>query len=425
MINILRRLKLEVLLRMTSPPTMPLIVVAGCTGTGKSDLGVAIAERFNGEIISADSMQIYKGLDIVTNKITDDEARGIPHHMMSFLDAQNDSYNVHEFQRDSLRLIDEIRARQRLPILVGGTAYYIESVMYKDTLVQLDESQEEMTKIRSTFKKKTAAELYKQLQELDPDAARLVHPNNHFRVKRALEICLASGGKKSELQSAQKSLRFPNTLLFILDAEPEVLGQRLDKRVEKMKEKNVLKELDDYFQEHQDVLGTFGVKQSIGIKEFASYLQLTEEERSTEKSQKLLENCFDDLKLHTRQYSRKQRSWFIQRFLRRTKLREVPNCMVLNTSRDFFDDVVPFALDRIGEFLRLGTLAQTDGPFVLKTQFEKIEDVDYAKKANSVFFCEPCAIHIHGHNAYQAHIKGRKHRSAVRETRELKETCST
>lgn len=104
-------------------------------------------------------------------------------------------------------------------------------------------------KIRSTLRSKSAAELYAQLKELDPEGAKLVHPNNEFRVLRSLEICLLSGGKKSELNAAQRSLRFPNTLLFVLDADLNVLDQRLDSRVEKMQEKGVLQELDEYYNE--------------------------------------------------------------------------------------------------------------------------------------------------------------------------------
>ncbi|KAI6230391.1 TRNA dimethylallyltransferase, mitochondrial [Aphelenchoides fujianensis] len=420
MLKLLRSIGRKFAPPMTSAPPSPLIVVAGCTGTGKSDLGVAIAQRFNGEIISADSMQIYKGLDIVTNKITPDEAKGVPHHLVSFVDAQTDDYNVHLFQRDALRLIDEIRARNRLPILVGGTAYYIEAVMYRDALVQLENHEEAAAKLRPSLRKKSAGELYRQLQELDSEAARRVHPNNHFRVLRALEIYLASGGKKSDLHGAQKTLRFPQTLLLILDADAEVLDARLDKRVEKMKERNVLQELDDYFQQHKSVLGAFGVKQSIGIKEFAPYLQLSAEERAEEASGKLLQKCFDDLKLHTRQYSRKQRSWFVQRFLRRGKLREVPNCMVLNTSTDFFEGVVPFALDRVDEFLRIGSVLQTEGPFVISNRFPRIDDEEYAAKANAVLFCDTCGIHVHGADQFEKHLNGKVHRRGVREAEKRK-----
>lgn len=118
-------LKLFAWLVNTTKPNMtvvrqnPVIFVIGCTGTGKSDLGVAIARKYNGEVISADSMQIYKGLDIATNKITEEETQGVPHHLMSFVDATTARYNIHQFRQQGLRTIEEIRSRGRIPIVVG------------------------------------------------------------------------------------------------------------------------------------------------------------------------------------------------------------------------------------------------------------------------------------------------------------------
>uniref|UniRef100_A0A7E4UVE0 tRNA dimethylallyltransferase n=1 Tax=Panagrellus redivivus TaxID=6233 RepID=A0A7E4UVE0_PANRE len=114
----------------------PLIVVGGCTGTGKSDLGIQVAKKFNGEVISADSMQIYKGLDIVTNKVTDEEMDGIPHHLMSFHDPVDSKYNITRFQEAALKVMEDIWARGKLPVIVGGTAYYVEGVIYCDNLVK-------------------------------------------------------------------------------------------------------------------------------------------------------------------------------------------------------------------------------------------------------------------------------------------------
>ncbi|CAI5446632.1 unnamed protein product [Caenorhabditis angaria] len=114
----------------------PIIFVIGCTGTGKSDLGVAIAKKYGGEIVSVDSMQLYKGLDIATNKITAEETEGIPHHMMSILQPFSKTrYNVHLFRQQVLEICQQIRERQKIPILVGGTTYYAESILYENNII--------------------------------------------------------------------------------------------------------------------------------------------------------------------------------------------------------------------------------------------------------------------------------------------------
>ena len=192
--------------------------------------------------------------------------------------------------------------------------------------------------LRARLRKMSAAELYAQLQQRDAAAARLVHPNNRFRVMRAFEICLLSGKTKTELKPSQQTLRYPDdTLLFILDADADILCERLDRRVDKMCARGVIEELDDYYKkvgrslfslsrarslQNNQALGTHGVRQVIGIKEFESFLMLPSEERATPAGDRELNAGLERLKLRTRQYAKSQRKWFTQRFLRRGKLRE-------------------------------------------------------------------------------------------------------
>ncbi|KAJ1347942.1 hypothetical protein KIN20_003129 [Parelaphostrongylus tenuis] len=297
----------------------PVVFIVGCTGTGKSDLGVAIAKKYGGEVISADSMQIYKGLDIATNKITEDESGGIPHHLMSFVDATNSEYNIHQFREQGLKVIEEIRHRGHIPIVVGGTAYYVESLLFEDNIIR-------------------TPELYELLVKIDGESARLIHPNNRSRVLRAIEIFRLTGKRKSEYLREQRQphgrndlggrLRFPESLVLSLDASKEVLIQRLNERVEKMKIKGLRKELEDYYGKNREKLinrDHFGVLQCIGLKEFIPYLELSVGDRSSPRGDKLFQKGCDDVKLHTRQYARRQRNWLNSRFFRRQEIREVPS----------------------------------------------------------------------------------------------------
>ncbi|CAD5213678.1 unnamed protein product [Bursaphelenchus xylophilus] len=386
-----------------------LVVVAGCTGTGKSDLGVEIAKKFDGEVINADSMQLYKGLDIVTNKITDEEAQGIPHHLIGFLEPA-DEFNVHKFQEKCLECLNDIWSRRKLPVIVGGTAYYIESVIYKDSIVKVG-SVGEVENLREETKNKTTEELYQMLKDKDPQAAAQVHPNNRARVQRSLEICTLGNSNKNDLIGEQGKLSFPNTALFILDADTEVLDNRLDGRVDKMEAKGLMKELTDFYTKYGESLKSHGIKQSIGIKEFLPYLNLPEDERETKKGEKIKKRCADVLKINTRKYARKQRNWFTMRFVRRTELREVPNLIVLNTSTRFFEQVVPFALQQLETFFQTSEFDKSiKNSCVIDTgDLVPITDPNYAQKANQMQHCEVCKRDIHGEVCWQRHLMGKKH----------------
>ncbi|CAD5209889.1 unnamed protein product [Bursaphelenchus okinawaensis] len=390
-------------------PKNYLVVVAGCTGTGKSDLGVEIAKKYNGEVINADSMQLYKGLDIVTNKITDEEAQGIKHHLIGFLDP-TDEFNVHKFQTQCLDCINDIWNRGKLPVIVGGTAYYIEGVIYNDAIVKVGTA-EEIEKLRQEMKNKSDTDLYHILKDKDPDAAAQVHPNNRARVQRALEICMLGNSKKAVLIGEQGKLRFKNTALFILDAETDILDNRLDKRVDKMEAKGLMKELTEFYDKYGEALGSHGIKQSIGIKEYLPYLKMPEEARSTTKGAKCLKNCAETLKSNTRKYARRQRNWFTMRFVRRTELREVPNLLMLDTSTDFYEKAVPFALKQTQSFFNDGTFDKTAISTCLidTNDLKPITDPEYAKKANQMTHCEVCNRDVHGEICWERHQLGRKH----------------
>ncbi|XP_018615419.2 tRNA dimethylallyltransferase isoform X2 [Scleropages formosus] len=267
----------------------PLVVILGATGTGKSKLAIEIGKRRGGEIISADSMQVYRGLDIITNKVTVEEQAQCPHHMISFVDPL-ENYTVLDYRNKALSLIDDMHQRNQLPIVVGGTNYYIESLLWK---VLVDTGNGEQTSIalqdKTELEKLGRAELHRRLTEVDPDMAAMLHPHDVRKIARSLQIHQMTGVPHSRLLAEQRGqdgadeiggpLRFRDPCIFWLHSNMEVLDQRLDKRVDEMMAAGVLDELKEFhrrYNEHkveessQDYQK--GIFQSIGFKEFHQYL---------------------------------------------------------------------------------------------------------------------------------------------------------
>ncbi|CAE7941582.1 miaA, partial [Symbiodinium sp. KB8] len=170
-----------------------VVFIIGSTGTGKSKLGIDICKKYGGEVINADAIQMYKGLDIATAKVTEVEMDGVPHHLLSFLEPLDESYTVREFRTDALALIDDITKRNRLPVVVGGTMYYVQALL-RGAL--LDEEEEELGEPKSegipeALKEEAKANpgiLYESLLKIDPIMAKKLHPNDLRRVERSLEV---------------------------------------------------------------------------------------------------------------------------------------------------------------------------------------------------------------------------------------------
>uniref|UniRef100_A0A8C1JME1 tRNA dimethylallyltransferase n=1 Tax=Cyprinus carpio TaxID=7962 RepID=A0A8C1JME1_CYPCA len=285
----------RVLQKVMSPS---LVVILGATGTGKSKLAIEIGKRLNGEIISADSMQVYKGLDIITNKVTEEEQAQCLHHMISFVDPLVSGYTVVDFRNKALSLIEDMHRRQKLPIIVGGTNYYIESILWK---VLIDPGQGSDTQSKGDVASKSKAELeklggpelHRWLKEVDPDMAAILHPHDARKIARSLQVFMDTGVPHSRLLEEQRGqdgggclggpLRFQNPCIFWLHCKTNALDERLDKRVDQMLSLGLIDELKDFHQRFnekkikensQDY--QHGIFQSIGFKEFHQYLTASE-----------------------------------------------------------------------------------------------------------------------------------------------------
>ena len=276
----------------------PVVAVVGPTATGKTALGVALARRFSGEVISCDSMQIYQGLDVGTAKVTPEETCGIPHHGVDILPPDK-TFSVADFTAMAAALEQEITARGNLPILVGGTGLYVQSFLYGVRFAEEKSPAGLREQLASELAAKGGAAMYEELKQADPEAAAVIHPNNQVRVLRALAHYRATGKKLSEQKAESLPPERPyRSLILGLDfPERAVLYRRIDLRVDKMLEAGLIKEAEHVWQNRESFRTA---AQAIGYKEFFPYFEQTAS----------LEACADKLKQASRNYAKRQLTWF-------------------------------------------------------------------------------------------------------------------
>ncbi|MGN1412105.1 MAG: tRNA (adenosine(37)-N6)-dimethylallyltransferase MiaA [Oscillospiraceae bacterium] len=276
---------------------LPIIVVAGPTASGKTALGIQLAKRYNGEVVSADSMQIYKGMDIATAKPTIDEMQGIPHHLIGFLN-RNQSFSVAEYVKLAYEKIDDIHSRGKLPIVVGGTGLYISSMMDNIQFIEIPSNPEvrsRLSKEAETYGKKY---LLDRLNSIDSETASTLHENNQGRIIRALEVYELTGKTMSQLKVESRSVETPYRWLpFGIDfPDRSVLYDRINQRVDTMVQNGLIQECQEVYN-----LGDMKTSnQAIGYKELIPYF----ENKST------LSDCLDKIKQETRHYAKRQLTWF-------------------------------------------------------------------------------------------------------------------
>lgn len=268
-----------------------IICVVGATASGKTDLAVKLAKAVDGEIISADSMQVYKNMPIATAVATKEEQDGVVHHLVEFLDADQ-TFSVADFVERAKVLIDEITARGRVPIVAGGTGLFVDSLVKNISFSEVGSNAE----IRNELAEKSNEELYERLLKLDPNAAEDIHPNNRKRVIRALELCM-SGTSKTEQNENSMLIDSPYDALYIGIGykDRQKLYDRINKRVDLMLEAGLENEA-------RQMLGKQGLtaRQAIGHKELQPYID----------GKIILDEATENLKRETRRYAKRQLTWF-------------------------------------------------------------------------------------------------------------------
>lgn len=278
---------------------MHAIAITGPTASGKTALGIALARELDGEIISCDSMQIYREMSVGTAKATDEERAMAPHHLIDFL-SPNESYSADNYRADALLAVEDITSRGKLPIFVGGTGLYIDTVARgaTDGVPPSDPARRE--RILESVGGDAHA-LWERLYEVDPESAEKTHENNVKRVLRALEIYDATGTPKSRFDALTKENTSPVRIAMItLDFhDRELLYRRIDKRVDLMLEAGLLDEARSLY-EHGYLREGTTAAQAIGYKELLSYLE----------GQATLDEALDALKLASRRYAKRQLTWF-------------------------------------------------------------------------------------------------------------------
>lgn len=273
-------------------------MLGGPTATGKTALSVELAKTFGGEVISADSMQLYRGLDVGTAKVRPEEMQGVPHHMLDILSPE-ESFSVADFVAHADRLIQDICQRGGLPVVVGGTGLYLSSLQNGIQFAPQKPQPQLRQQLEQELKEKGADAMYQELCQIDPEAAASIHPNNHHRVIRALEVYRTTGQTLSQ-QKAQSLPQEPpyDALLFYLDfPQREQLYRRIDLRVDHMMEQGLLEEARMVYQERERYKTA---AQAIGYKELFPYFEGTAP----------LEECVEKLKQASRNYAKRQQTWF-------------------------------------------------------------------------------------------------------------------
>lgn len=276
---------------------IPVLAVVGPTASGKTGLAIELAKELGGEIVSCDSMQIYRGMKIGTAQPTDEELAAVPHHLVGFQEP-SEPFSVSDYVQLAERVVEDIHARGHLPVLCGGTGLYARSLLSGLPFDEFGRDDALRARLQAEADEKGTETLYRQLEELDPEAAEKIHPNNRPRLFRALEYCLLSGRKFSDWQKEAAAMPSPYDvcMLGIDYRDRAALYARIDKRVEIMFQEGLEEEARAYFAAFPG--GTSG--QAIGYKELFPYFR----------GDCTLEEAKETICRETRHYAKRQLTWF-------------------------------------------------------------------------------------------------------------------
>lgn len=408
-------------------------------------LAVDLALRFNGEIINADVMQMYKGLPIITNKISLEEQRSVPHHLLGNISLDEETWIVGVFKREANRTIQEIRSRGRLPIVVGGTHYYAKALLFKESLVASDDELSTLSPAHENshehpILEDTTEAMRKKLQEVDPVMASRWHPNDRRKIRRSLEIFLTTGKRASDIYAEQQERKntraisevdaepTADPLLFWVHSEKQTLRDRLDGRVDKMLHAGLMDEvteMNDYLRTKTEI-GisldlTRGIWQSIGFKEFQPYLKAKEVGIAGSELEKLRLDCLEKMKTATRQYAKYQMKWIPKQMM--PLLRDsgsLDKLYVLDSTdvSQYAEQVTDKAATLTENFLAGEEMAHP----VSTSDFAReiltaVEGVSSSQNIRCNNYCKFCDATLLTEASWRLHVRGRTHQRKVRQAK--------
>lgn len=283
---------------MSENKKKPMIILTGPTAVGKTDLSIQLAKAINGEIISADSMQVYRHMDIGSAKVTPEEMDGVPHHLIDVLEPEEE-FNVVVFQKLAKKALTGIYERGHIPIIVGGTGFYIQALLYDIDFTENDGDTAIRRELEKLAQTQGAGCLHQMLQEIDPESAAAIHQNNVKRVIRAIEFYRQTGKKISLHNEQEREKQSPYQFLYyVLDTDRKTLYERIDRRVDRMMEHGLVDEV-----KHLADMGCtrdMVSMQGLGYKEILDYLS----------GEITLEEAVYILKRDTRHFAKRQITWF-------------------------------------------------------------------------------------------------------------------
>lgn len=420
-----------------------IAAVIGSSGIGKSKLAVELCKVLHGQAINADALQVYKGLDIITNKMPVDEREGVKHHLMDFLNPEEE-YKVTEFLKDASDKIEYISEKKQFPVIVGGTNYYTQSLIWNNTLI----GQKETGPILDYFPELDALDtnvLYERLSQVDPVMANKWHPSDRRKILRSLKIFHQTGQPQSEIIKTQKEQNESDglvpryrSLVFWIYSEPSNLNPRLDARVDQMIETGLFEEIKEL--RNRVVQGSIktpdsdlekyqrGLWQAIGYKEFDPYFNALEEGKEESELLKIKSECTERMKAATRRYAKRQIQWIRNKML--------PT--VLNSKGD---DVLVYVLDANDienwnknvkdEAIKIAEAFQKDLPLpppeslsetakTMLTLSDSVQDTQSRVLNWKKYECDVCKtdkgepLQLNGDIEWQQHKKSRFHRKYVK-----------
>eukprot|EP01129_Flabellula_baltica_P000268 TRINITY_DN10304_c0_g1_i1.p1 TRINITY_DN10304_c0_g1~~TRINITY_DN10304_c0_g1_i1.p1 ORF type:complete len:402 (-),score=83.12 TRINITY_DN10304_c0_g1_i1:794-1999(-) len=374
-----------------------VIVILGTTGVGKTKLSVELAEYLGAQIISADSMQVYSGLPIATNQATQEEKKGVVHHLLDYVSPLESTYNVHVFVNDALSVMESLGDSP--VVIVGGTHWYIEELLWESTVInQIEESP---VSIDIDW---DHDDLYHILQKIDPERCIKLHPNERRKIRRSIEIYYSTGKKHSELlKMDSKTARFDPLLIWLSSSE-EILNNRIERRTNKMIEEGILNEVEQLWnliKEHKESNNDelLGIQQAIGYREFIPYLT------SETKTQEEFEDCIEQLKRNTKNYAKKQIKWIKNHLIPRSNFVLEIDTSLAEDTEIWRNEVYSHAKDICDAFLKGEEIPHFDN---IKIHTKELEGEDWKK-----YECETCNRILNGQLEWDTHMKSKPHKKRL------------